>query len=294
MTRAQRDLAGRTAVVTGANTGIGRATAMGLAQQGATVVLACRSEEKARPALDAVRASGGEADFEPLDLADLASVHASASRLAARFASIDILVNNAGVAGAVGMTKDGFELAFGTNHIGHFVLTLLLLPRLRAAQRPRIVNLSSVAHFKANGIDFDAARRPTRSPTRMREYAMSKLANVLFTKELARRLRSNGPHTYAVHPGTVASDAWRHMPWPIRPLIKLGMASNEEGAKTTLYCALSPEVAEHTGRYYDACKVKAPSARAEDPDLARELWERSVEWTGVDLPDGEVAVAAPA
>jgi NAD(P)-dependent dehydrogenase (short-subunit alcohol dehydrogenase family) len=283
MTDATKDLAGRFAVVTGANTGIGRVTAERLAARGARVVLACRSEEKTRPVVDGIRAAGGEAEFQRLDLASLDSVRACASVLAARPAPLDILVNNGGVGGQRGMTADGFELMFGTNHVGHFALTLLLMGRLRAAERARIVTVSSKIHFDAQGIDFERVRRPTRSLMGMPEYAVSKLANILFTKELARRLGPSGPHTYAVHPGVVASDIWRPIPWPIRPLVTRRMLTNEEGAATSLYCATSPEVRDHTGRYYTRCREKAPSPLAEDPELAARLWKKSAEWTGVDL-----------
>jgi NAD(P)-dependent dehydrogenase (short-subunit alcohol dehydrogenase family) len=277
-------LAGRTAVVTGASSGIGRVTAEVLAAQGAHVVLACRSEEKTRPIIASIRAAGGSAEFEPLDLGDLASVRDCAKRLLARLAALNMLIDNAGVAGTRGTTKDGFETAFGTNHVGHFVLTLMLMPRLRSAPAARIVVVASIAHFEAKEIGFEAVRRPTRSLSRLPEYAFSKLANVLFAKELARRLGPEGPHTYALHPGVIASDIWRHVPWPIRPLMTRRMLSNEAGARTSLYCATSPEVAGSTGRYYEDCREVPASHLAEDPDLARSLWEKSVEWTGTDLP----------
>ncbi len=194
-----------------------------------------------------------------------------------------MLINNAGLAGQRGLTKSGFELAFGTNHLGHFLLTLLLAPRLRAAPGSRIVTVASQAHYDVGGIDFDAIRRPTRSITGLPEYCVSKLANVLFSSELARRLGPSGVHSYALHPGVVASDVWRRVPWPIRPLMKRRMLSNEEGARTTLYCATSTEVADRSGRYYDDCKEKAPSAAAQNIELAARLWATSAEHTGADL-----------
>jgi retinol dehydrogenase-12 len=284
MAIAQRDLAGRLVVITGASTGIGRATAIELARRGATTVLANRSEARSVQVLDEIRAVGGEARFVELDLADFASVREGAKRILALTGSIDVLINNAGLAPPRGeITKDGFELGFGTNHLGHFLLTVLLMPRLLSTGRSRIVNVSSQAHYQAPGIDFDAVRRPTRSITGLPEYSVSKLANVLFARELSRRVGSVGVHSYALHPGVVASDAWRRLPWPVRPLMKLRMISNEEGAKTSIYCATSPDVAHDNGRYYDACKEKAPSPVADRVDLARELWERSVLFTGADL-----------
>ena len=281
---AERDLDKRFIVVTGANTGIGRVTAEHLAARGATVVLACRSEAKTKPVVDAIVEAGGDARFSALDLGDLASVRSCAQRLLADDRPIDVLINNAGLAGARGATKDGFELAFGTNHLGHFLFTVLLAPKLRAASSARIVNVASKSHYDAkDGIDFDLVRGSTRSLTGLPEYAVSKLANVLFTKELARRLGPSGVHSYALHPGVVASDVWRSVPWPFRSLMKLFMITNEQGAATTLYCATSPEVGEHDGRYYDKCRERKPARLADDAAIAKTLWEKSVEWTGADL-----------
>jgi retinol dehydrogenase 12 len=186
--------------------------------------------------------------------------------------------HNAGLAGARGSTKDGFELAFGTNHLGHFLLTKLLMPRLVESAPARIVNVSSKSHYRATGIDFDAVRQPTKAVTGLPEYEVSKLANVLFTKELARGRAGAGVRSYSLHPGVVATDAWREVPWPVRPLMKLFMISESDGAKTTLYCATSPEVADHDGRYYDSCREVKPSRVAEDTALAKELWDKSEEF----------------
>jgi NAD(P)-dependent dehydrogenase (short-subunit alcohol dehydrogenase family) len=284
MADGDRDMEGRLVVITGANTGIGYATAVALARRGATTVLACRSEERSRGVLEAIEGVGGRAYFVLVDLASLASIRKGAERILGLAGSIDVLINNAGLAPPRGgITKDGFELAFGTNHLGHFLLTVLLAPRLVSAGRARIVNVSSQAHYGAKGIDFEAVRRPTRSITGLPEYSVSKLANVLFTKELARRAGPLGIHSYALHPGVVASEGWRRVPWPVRPLMMRRMISTEEGAKTSLYCATSPEVADQDGRYYDECKEKAPSPVAESVELARELWDKSVLFTGADL-----------
>lgn len=278
-----RDLDGKHVIVTGANTGIGRVTAEALGARGAHVVVACRSEERTVPVIEAIRGAGGTAEWLALDLGDLASVRAATAKLVAAARPIDRLVANAGLAGHHGATRDGFELAFGTNHVGHFAFVVPLVPLLRAASDARVVVVSSKAHYEAKGIDWDAVRAPTKSAVGLPEYAVSKLANVLFAAELARRLGSDGPHTYSLHPGVIASDIWRRVPWPVRVIMKSFMLSNEEGAKTTLYCATSPDVAAHTGRYYDDAREKRPSAAASDPALARELWSRSVAWTGVDL-----------
>lgn len=283
MTTSQKDLANRFVVITGANTGIGRATAESLGRRGCTVVLAGRSAERTQPVLEAIRSAGGEAQFVELDLGELASVRAGAARIRDLGRPIDILINNAGLAGQRGLTKDGFELTFGTNHLGHFLLTVLLAEKLKSAAAARIVNVASKSHYAAKGIDFAALQKPTRSVTGLPEYEVSKLANLLFTSELARRLGPSGVHSYALHPGVVASDIWRRIPWGLRSLAKLLMISNEEGAKTSLYCATSPEVADHDGRYYDKCREKKPSRLARDAELAKQLWEKSAQWVGADL-----------
>jgi NAD(P)-dependent dehydrogenase (short-subunit alcohol dehydrogenase family) len=279
---AESVLSGKNYVVTGANTGIGRATAEELARRGARVLLACRSRDKTEPVLSSIAAGraagGGEAEFLALDLADLASVRRAAEELLARDLPIHGLINNAGLAGLRGQTRQGFEIAFGTNHLGHFLWTTLLLPAVRAASG-RVVNVASKAHYDARGIDWSALRERTRTLTGLREYAVSKLSNVLFTKELARGKAGPGVHSYALHPGVVASDAWRQVPQPFRWLLLRNLLSNEEGARTTLHCATSPEVANDDGLYYDRQKPKAPSRLAEDEALARKLWELSEEWT---------------
>jgi NAD(P)-dependent dehydrogenase (short-subunit alcohol dehydrogenase family) len=274
------ELSSRTFLITGANTGIGLATAAGLAQQGARVYLACRSGQKGQAAAAAIAARTGNKAvwFLPLDLGDLASVRACARRFLALDEPLHVLINNGGVAGQRGLTADGFELAFGVNHLGHFALTSALLDRLAASAPARVVNVSSDSHFQARGIDFEAVRRPTASVTGMREYAVSKLGNVLFTQELARRAADRGITSYALHPGVVASDIWRRIPWPVRPLLTRRMITTEQGARTSLYCATAPEVARDSGRYYDNCQERAASAAA-TAELAGTLWQRSEAWT---------------
>lgn len=268
-----------TFVVTGANTGIGRETARELAKSGARVFFACRSETKTKPVIDEIAAETGNRrlEFVPLDLGDLESVRACAAQILERAERLDVLINNAGLAGARGMTASGFEMTFGTNHVGPFLLTQLLLDRLRQSAPARVVNVASGAHYSAKGIDFEAVRQPTKSIGGMSEYAVSKLANVLHAQELARRLDGTGVTTYSLHPGVIASDIWRRVPWPVRPLMKLRMSSPANGACTPLYCATSDEVAGESGRYYDDCHERQPSAVA-TPELAAELWERSEAW----------------
>jgi NAD(P)-dependent dehydrogenase (short-subunit alcohol dehydrogenase family) len=274
------DLTDRTILITGANTGIGRATTEALAARGATVYMACRSEAKAAPVRDEIAASTGNDSLRllTLDLADLASVRACAQAFLDTGAPLHVLVNNAGLAGKRGMSASGFELAFGTNHVGPFLFTNLLLDRLRASAPARVVTVSSEGHYRVDGIDYDAVRRPTRTRTAFHEYCVSKLANVLHAQELGRRLEGSGVTTYSLHPGTIASDVWREVPWPIRPLMKMRMRSPAEGAQTSVYCATSPDVAGETGLYYEDCRRKEPSRHA-TPASAADLWERSDAWT---------------
>jgi NAD(P)-dependent dehydrogenase (short-subunit alcohol dehydrogenase family) len=273
-------LAGRIALVTGASTGIGRVTARQLALQGAHLYLACRSEARTRPVIDEIQRLTGcaSATWLELDLADSRSIRACAARFLSTGQPLHLLVNNAGLAGARGLTRDGFEMAFGVNHLGHFLLTDLLLERLKASAPARIVTVASRAHRRAPPIDWSAVRKPTRSLTGVREYAVSKLANVLFSAELARRLDGSGVSTYALHPGVVDTEVWRAVPRPLRPLLKLrGLLTPEEGALTTLHCALQAPASE-SGLYYAQSTVTTPTDRARDFRLAAELWRRSEEW----------------
>jgi retinol dehydrogenase 12 len=273
-----QDLTGRTFLVTGANVGIGLATARGLAARGGRVHLACRSEAKGKAAVAglAAEADNDQIGFLPLDLASLASVRACAQAFLALGEPLHVLINNAG-ANEHGLTADGFEMAFGVNHLGHFALTTALLDCLAGSAPARVVTVSSMAHYQAKGVDFDRLRQPTRSRTGLPEYAVSKLCNVLFTQELARRMNGRGVTTYALHPGIVASDMVRRWPRPVRPLMKLAMLTTEQGARTTLYCATAPELAQATGRYYDKCREREPS-RVATGELGRLLWEQSEKW----------------
>jgi len=273
------DLSGRTFLVTGGNTGIGLATATALAGRGGRVHLACRSKPKGEAAAAEITAATGSdvVSILQLDLADLASVRASAQAFLALGEPLHVLINNAGVGGQRGLTKDGFELMFGVNHLGHFALTTALLDCLTSS-KARIVNVASDAHYQAKGIDFDALRRPTRGITGLREYAVSKLCNVLFSQELARRLAGTGVTSYSLHPGVVASDIWRRVPWPVRPLITRRMLTVDQGAQTSLYCATSPDLAQVSGRYYDDCQEREPSPVA-TRELGERLWQHSEAWT---------------
>lgn len=273
------DLTGRHFLITGANTGIGKETARGLAEAGAKVTLAGRSEDKTRAAMADIAdtAPAAELAFLQLDLADFESVRKAADEFLGRGEPLHVLINNAGLAGVAGMTASGFEMTFGTNYVGPYLFTRLLLDRLKEADAARIVNVASTMHYQAKGIDWDAVRKPTVSRLGLKEYSVSKLANVLHAQELARRLAGTNVTTYSLHPGVIASDVYRQVPWPLRKVMTVFMKSTADGAKTSLYCATSPDVAGDSGRYYDEAKEKQPS-RVATPELAAELWERSEAW----------------
>ena len=272
----------RVALVTGANSGIGRVTAVELALRGYHVFLACRDADKAAEVLREIDARSGvtaRAEFIALDLVDLTSVRRCAQAFVARGLPLHLLANNAGLAGQKGFTASGFELAFGVCHVGHFLLTRLLLERLKEATPSRVVVVASRAHRHAKGIDFAAVRQPTRSRGGLMDYSVAKLANILFAAELGRRLAGTGVTTYALHPGVVATGIWRVLPRPLDGLVKLFMIDSEEGARTTLYCATAEEVSAQTGLYYVKSAVAQPTPVAQDAALAQALWTASEGWT---------------
>jgi NAD(P)-dependent dehydrogenase (short-subunit alcohol dehydrogenase family) len=280
----------RVALITGANVGIGRVTAIALARSGYHVVIAGRSLARTQPVLDEIKALAPDktALFLPLNLASLASVRECAQQFIAMNLPLHLLVNNAGIAGIRGRTTDGFEMMFGVNHMGHFLLTQLLLPQLQASGASRVVTVSSRAHKRTPGIDWEALRQPTRSLTGVHEYAVSKLANLLFSAELARRLQGTQVSCYSLHPGVVDTEIWRALPNWARPLLRWrGLLTPEEGARTTLHCALHAPHSE-SGLYYADCEPVHASALGQDSDLARALWERSEAWLGGVAAHGDI------
>ena len=288
-------LDGVTAVITGANAGVGKETARHLYRRGARVIMGARSAERGEAAREEIvesvseAADGGDGDqgspgaliVLQLDLASLQSVRDFAEEVLSRADKINLLINNAGVMACPrAETKDGFEMQLGVNHLGHFLLTLLLLDRLIASAPSRIVNLSSLAHTRGK-MHFDDLMLE-RNYGKWQAYYQSKLANVLFTRELARRLLGTQVTTYAVHPGVVRTELWRYqgcLDRLMRPFFK----TPEQGAQTTLYCALAPELTTISGRYYADCKEVRPSARARRDEDAARLWQVSEELVGVTL-----------
>lgn len=284
----------RLAVVTGASSGLGVETAKGLAARGFTVVLAVRDVD----AGEVVRASldGEGHEVRALDLTSLESVRAFADGFLDAHDRLDLLVNNAGVMGTpFGRTADGFELQFGTNHLGHFLLTVLLAPALVAAAPSRVVNLTSAGH-RFSPVHFDDPNYEHRAYDKWESYGQSKTANILFTVELERRLGPLGVHAYAVHPGMVATNLGRHLHREDYALLaerakqrsSTGLPSvktPEEGAATTLYAATSPDLEGRGGRYLvDEAVSDDVAAWAVDPDAAGRLWALSERLTGASLP----------
>jgi len=270
------------ALITGANIGIGRVTALRLAQKGFTVFLAGRSAQRTQAVIDEIHATTQtthKAFFLPLQLDDLNSVRECAALFLARQLPLHLLVNNAGLAGDKGQTRQGFEMAFGVNHLGHFLLTQLLLDTLKASAPARVVTVASRAHLMAYlGLDWSTLQQPTRSLTGTREYGVSKLANILFSSHLAKVLEGSGVSSYSLHPGVVDTEVWREVPGFLRPLLRLrGLLTPEQGAQTTLYCALQAPASE-TGLYYDKSRIKTPSRVAQDVQLAEQLWNKSLQW----------------
>ncbi|WP_277453903.1 oxidoreductase [Janibacter sp. DB-40] len=288
------DLTGRTAVVTGANTGLGAVTARELSQRGARVVLACRDMAKGAD----VAADLAEAQVVRLDLSSLASVRDAAAQIREMTGRLDLLINNAGVMMTPrGVTQDGFELQLGTNHLGHFALTGLLLDRLVATPGSRVVTVSSLAHRLGSGWMRFEDLHSERSYDRMGAYAQSKLANLLFTHELQRRLEATGAETIAVaaHPGISSTDLGRYVPWYARPVVSgftlAAGHSAAKGALPTLRAATDPTVVggDYLGptgyrQMRGRPGVVTPSRASRDPEAMRRLWEISEELTGVRPP----------
>lgn len=270
-----------TMAITGANTGIGRANLLALAARrvGRLIVLA-RSAERTQPVIDELEAKHPECavHFVPLDLGSLAAVRRAADAVLELDFTIDVLINNAGIAGVQGQTSDGFELAWGTNHVGHYLLTEKLLPLVKRSSAGRIVIVASRAHYRAKGIDWDAVTQTTRTLSAFPEYCVSKLANVLHASELAHRLAGTTVTTYSVHPGGVASDIWSRRLGVFAALLRPFLITNEEGAKTQLRCETDPLLNRETGLYYEQERAKVPSRLALDETLQAELRARSDEW----------------
>ncbi|CAH0406108.1 unnamed protein product [Chilo suppressalis] len=291
-------LIGKTAVVTGCNVGIGKETVLDFYKRGARVIMACRSLEKAEQAKSDIEKAcinlpeKGELVVVKCDLQSLSSVRECAQNILNQESHINILVNNAGVMMCPkSETEDGFEMQMGTNHLAHFLFTLLLLPRIRNSKPARIVTVSSRAHIRY-GINLDDINYKTRPYSAAEAYSQSKLANILFSKELASKLKEHnidGVNTYTLHPGVVKTELGRHLNeslfWGARKIIGFILApfmkSSELGAQTTIYCSVDEKCAEETGLYYSDCAAVKPSNSALSDEKAKKLWNISAELVGL-------------
>jgi retinol dehydrogenase-12 len=285
------DLSGKVAVVTGANSGIGKEAALEIARQGAHVVIAARNPTKAAAAVAEIEdraGARGRVETIPIDLASFASVHAFADAFTARHDRLDVLLNNAGgVLRKRIETVDGHETQFQVNHLGHFLLTTLLAAPLAAAKPARVINVSSFAHTTARGgLDFDDLDWEKRRYRSFAVYSATKLMNILFTRELARRHDPDELTANVLHPGFVGSNFAREGDYGllgtiVMPLIRPFAISSQKGALTSIYLASSPDLDGITGQYFIKGKAVKPATQALDDAAAARLWEISEKLTAV-------------
>lgn len=289
----KKDLSGKIVVITGANTGIGKYTATILAGLGATVIIGCRSIERGQKALEEIKkdANSDKVEFIQLDLADTQSIRSFAKEFNSRYNRLDILINNAGVMAILERqtTKDGFEMQFGTNHLGHFLLTHLLIDALKKAAPSRIINLSSLAHTngKMNWDDLMGEKSYGALPA----YGQSKLANILFTKKLAQLYEKDQIKSVCLHPGVIRTELTRYI---INNPVKKALfalttpawwfitRNVAQGAQTTLYCALADYDKLTNGGYYNNCELAKESKLAKKAEDADRLWTESFKLLKLD------------
>jgi retinol dehydrogenase 12 len=276
-------MTGKRVLVTGATAGIGLETARALAKEGAEVIIVGRNPEKTKAALEELKATSGNPNISALlaDLSSMAQVRKLAADFLAKFDRLDVLVNNAGAMNPKHeKTADGFELTFATNHLSPFLLTNLLVPALEKAAPSRVVCVASEAHRQAT-LDFDDLM--TEPYSAFKAYGRSKLANILFGRELARRLQRKGVTVNTLHPGVVGSNFFAGKPgvWGVvGKVASVFMLSNEDGARTSIYLATSKDVEGVTGKYFDKSRERTPNQFSRDDAAARKLWDASEKLTG--------------
>jgi len=289
------NLTGKTVLLTGATSGIGFEASVELARRGATLVMVGRTAAKTASKADEVRRRSGSSGVEFLvcDFASQKQIRELANAFRSRHDSLHVLVNNAGTVFAKRtLSEDGIEATLAVNHLGYFLLTHLLLDLLIKSAPSRIVNVASTAHYRGT-LDFEDLMLEHGYKI-MRAYSRSKLANVLFTRELARRLAGTGVTVNALHPGAVASNIWSGAPrWthPLLALAKRFMISSAEGAKTILYLATSPDISSQSGLYFERNLPRDPSFLAKDERLAKRLWDESTQLVGLAPPARKESVA---
>ena len=282
-----KDIHMRTALITGGNSGIGKETARALVGLGWRVLIAARDAAKSRALVDSIRAANPQAqiDWLTVDLSNFSSIEAFAANVSRRMPVVDALVLNAGLYTRQLTTNHaGFELMFATTHLGHFLLTHHLLPNVRASSDGRIVVSSSVAHWMGGRMDLSALRRPSRSQflqlAPFKAYGRSKLANMLFVRELAKRLQGTAIKVNGFHPGGIKSDFWRDTPAWVTAMVDPFLVSEAKGAKTQIYLA-SHDGLSATGEYWASCRVRRGSPANRDPALSRQLWLYSEQVFGI-------------
>ncbi|XP_069547601.1 retinol dehydrogenase 13-like isoform X1 [Brachyistius frenatus] len=284
---------GKTVVVTGANTGIGKATAQELARRGGRIIMGCRDMEKCEAAAKEIRGKTLNPHVYAcqLNLASMKSIREFAERINKEEQRVDILINNAGVMRCPAWkTEDDFDMQLGVNHLGHFLLTNLLLDKLKESAPSRVINLASLAHIIGK-IDFEDLNWEKKKFDTKQAYCQSKLANVLFTRELAKRLQGTGVTVNAVHPGVVATQLGRYTGLHqsqfsssvLSPFFSLLVKNPEMGAQPSIYLAVSEEMEGVTGRYYDVMTEKEPAPLALDEEAACRLWEVSSRLVGLQV-----------
>ena len=287
-------MTGKTVIITGANTGIGKETAVDLARRGATVIMACRDLKRSKIALDEIvkRTGSSNVILKYLDLASMKSIHEFAKYINKNVAKLHVLINNAGLISTPERqeTEDGFEQTIAVNHLGHFLLTNLLLDLLKRSAPSRVVVVSSGAHhgFLTSRSPFLFDNMQSKiSYNNWKAYGQSKLANILFTRELARRLNGTGVTANSLHPGAVTTELGRHLGYSkivqnvLLHVASLVLKTSEEGAQTTIHLAVSEEVEGTSGKYFADCKEQEPAKTAQDDAAAAKLWHISAELVGL-------------
>lgn len=274
---------GKVVLITGANTGIGKETAVSLARHGGKVYIACRSISKGEEAKQEIisRSQSNNVHFLQLDLASMKSIRKFVQEFSYKEDKLNILINNAGVfACPQSETEDGFETQFGVNHLGHFLLTNLLFDMLKRSAPARVVNVTSMLHLQGTIDKDDIMSKKNYDP--FVAYNQSKLANVIFTKELSRRFKSQQICSFSLHPGLINTEAFRHLNDKLRILKPFGkiisfffFKTPEAGAQTTLYCAMEPGLESKSGDYFNNCKRSKPNQVIEDEELGKWLWDES-------------------
>jgi len=282
MNNSNSQVAGKTCLITGANSGIGKVTARAIAAIGARVTIVCRNRERGDTALEEIRRSSGNPSVELMtcDFSSQSQIRRLAEEFISKHERLDLLINNAGLMmNTRVLTEDNLEMTFAVNHLGYFLLTNLLLDLIKRSAPARIVNVASLAH-QGGHINFDdlQSEREFRS---MPAYRQSKLGNILFTYELARRLEGTGVTVNCLHPGVIATNIAQRFPWFIRIPFKLFVTGVEKGAETSIYLATSPEVEGVTGKYFDNKTETRSSRESYDEEVACRLWGVSEELTGL-------------